>query len=183
MVVFRAASIGKTAAALKLVERGYRFFSDNIIGLTLNSDGSILATPFGPAVNLWPPVEAVQQVLPAFKLYPMRDGIRKKVGVLDAEQWSAESKTVAGLIEVEHISNSMGHHPITMVEAFEVLRNAIYFNQNTVHMDMEPQIFAMLTSLVKQTKLLRVTRPKLADSYSEMAEYIDLQILRGGVNA
>lgn len=199
MVLFRASGVvdqhdkvwlffalprsGKTATALKLVERGYRFFSDNIIGLTLNTDGSILATPFGPAVYLWPPVEAVQQVLPAFKLFPMCDGIAKKVGVLDAEQWSPESKTVAGLIEVEHISNSMGHQPISMVEAFEVLRNAVYFNQNTIHLDMEPQIFAMLTSLVKQTKLLRVTRPKLVDSYSEMAEYIDHEIIRGGVHA
>ena len=199
MVLFRASGVvdendrvwlffalprsGKTATALKLVERGYRFFSDNIIGLTLNPDGSIVATPFGPAVYLWPPVEMAQQVLSDYKLSPIRDGINKKVGVFDAEQWSPESKTVAGLIEVEHIANKMGHHLITMVEAFEVLRNGIYFNHNTAYMDMEPQIFGMLSSLVKQTKLLRVTRPKLSESYAEVAEYIDLQVIHGGRNA
>jgi hypothetical protein len=199
MVLFRASGVvdenervwlffalprfGKTATALKLVERGYRFFSDNIIGLTLNPDGSIVATPFGPAVHLWPPVKEVQQVLPDYKLSPIRDGINKKVGVFGAEQWSPESKTVAGLIEVEHIANKIGHHPITMVEAFEVLRNGIYFNYNTAYMNMEPQIFAMLTNLVKHTKLLRVTRPKMAESYAEMAEYLDLHVIHGGVHA
>lgn len=199
MVLFRASGVvdhnekvwlffalprsGKTATALKIADRGYRFFSDNIIGLTLNTDGSILATPFGPAVYLWPPVEAVQNMFSEYKLHPIRNDIPKKVGILDKDRSSPEPKTVAGLIEVEHIANSMGHQPISMVEAFEVLRNAVYFNHNTVHLDMEPQIFAMLTSLVKQTKLIRVTRPKLGESYNEMAEYIDKEFISGGNHA
>jgi hypothetical protein len=199
MVLFRASGVvdhhhkvwlffatprsGKTATALKLVERGYRFFSDTIIGLTINPDGSILATPFGPAVYLWPPVELIQEVFPDYKLHPVREGIHKKVGILDGKLWSPEPKIVAGLMEVEQVANSMGHHPITMVEAFEVLRNGVYFNHNTVHMDMEPQIFGMLSSLVKQTKLMRITRPKMSESYSEMAEYIDALIHSGGANA
>lgn len=174
---------GKTASALKLAERGYRFFSDNLVGLTLNDDDSVLATPFAPMVSLWPPVEKAQSVFTSDELIEVRRGISKKIGLLNPRNWNPEPKTVAGLIEVEHIANSMNHSPISMVEAFEVLRNAVYFNQNTVHMNMEPQLFSMLTALVKQTQLIRVTRPKLKDSYSQMAEYLDTKIISGGKNA
>jgi hypothetical protein len=173
---------GKTSTALKMTERGYRFFSDGIVGLASGPDDTVVATPFGPAVHLWPPVEAVQTVFETADLHLVREDISKKVGVLDADRWSPEPRTVTGLIEVERITNSLSHRPISMVEAFEVLRNGVYFNHNTVYMDMEPGMFAMLTQLVKQTRLIRVTRPKMTESYAEVAEYVDLKIIRGGVH-
>src|SRR5690606_36432113 len=96
-----------------------------------------------------------------------------------SDQFDSTELPVRGLIQVEHLATTITDSPINMIEAFETLRNAVYYNHLTANLGLEPKIFAMLTTMVKQTKLVKVSRPKNKESFHELAEYIDTKIIHG----
>jgi hypothetical protein len=169
---------GKTSLALMLHERGYRFFEDKAVYLKLNDD-QVYATSFGPSIHIWKPVIEVQKSFALSELKPVRQGIPKFTARL-TEGYHSEPVSVRGLLNVENQSASMRHGPIKQVDAFETLRNAVAFNHMTADMGMEPEIMKMLATLIRQSTLIQLDRPKLGESYHELAEYVDTFIISGG---
>lgn len=175
---FAQSRSGMTSNAIFLMERGLQFFSDSLVALRLEND-TIFAAPFGPALHIWKPVLDKQSIFKPENVRPIRESIPKFVATINSDDFDPTERPVRGLIQVEHIENTLTHEPIKMVDAFETLRNAVYHNHLTSSLGLEPKIFAMLTTMVKRTKLVRVTRPKNKESFHELAEYIDTQIIHG----
>jgi hypothetical protein len=169
---------GMTSNAIFLMERGLRFFSDSLVALRLDND-TIFAAPFGPSLHIWKPVFDKQNIFNTDTVRPIRESIPKYVATINSDDFDPSERLVRGLIQVEHIANTLTHEPINMVDAFETLRNAVYHNHLTSYLGLEPKIFAMLTTMVKRMKLIRASRPKNKESFHELAEYIDTQIIHG----
>jgi hypothetical protein len=172
---------GKTALALMLKERGYRFFSDKYVFLSLDG-GNVLASSFGPSIHIWSPVVEVQKSFSSSDLKQLRFGIPKFCATLKVG-YIPHPVPVKGLINVENQATTMLHGPIKPIDSFENLRNAVLFNHMTADMGMEPEIMQMLATLIQQSKLIQLERPKNESSYHELAEYADLTIISGGNNA
>ena len=169
---------GMTSNVIFLMERGLQFFSDSLVALRLEND-TIFAAPFGPSLHIWKPVFDKQSIFKPENVRSIRESIPKFVARVNSNDFDPKERPVRGLIQVEHLANSITDVPIKMIDAFETLRNAVYHNHLTSHLGIEPKIFAMLTTMVKQTKLVRVTRPKNKETFHELAEYIDTQIIHG----
>ncbi len=178
---FAAQRAGITSTAMFLMERGYRYFGDQIV--SIRQDGSNVFTyPFGPTIHIWKPVLDKQTLFKPENIRPIREGLLKYSATIPKEKYDSSERQVQGLIEVEHLTKKFSHENIKMIDAFEILRNSIYLNHLTSHMGLESRIFGVLSQLVKQTKIMRVTRPKHKGSFHEFAEYLDLNIIGGGKN-
>ncbi|HAC15668.1 MAG TPA: hypothetical protein DCE78_06960 [Bacteroidetes bacterium] len=196
MILFRASGIidgsgqvwlffapprsGKTATALMLMERGYRFFADNLMALTM-VDQQIMASSFSPTIHLWKQVLDEQKTFNAQDVSIIRASI-PKYSVRYTDKFIASPQKVKRLIEVEHLSSAISSNKIKPIQAFETLRNAVYLNHLTSEMGREPQIFSMLSKLANQSELYRVFRPKSGDSYRELAEFIDTKLIKSGTH-
>lgn len=174
---FAQARTGMTSTALFLMERGYRFFSDRIVSLRL--DGTeVLASPFCPSMHIWGPVLDKQVMFKQEDLRPIREAIPKFVAKVSDDKYDFRERKVQGLLEIEHLTNDFSHNKTRMVEAFEVLRNAIYLNHLTSQFGLEARMFGVLSQMAKQTHLLRVMRPKYKESFHELAEYLDVNVIQ-----
>jgi len=171
---------GKTATALMLMERGYRFFADNLMALT-TVDQQIMASSFSPTIHLWKQVLDEQKIFNALDVSIIRASI-PKYSVRYSDSFISSPQKVKGLIEVEHLSSFISSDIIKPIQAFETLRNAVYFNHLTSEMGREPQIFSLLSKLANQSELFRVFRPQSGDSYRELAEFIDTKLIKSGTH-
>jgi hypothetical protein len=175
---FASPRSGRTSLGLMLHERGYRFFEDKAVYLNFNHD-QVVATSFSPSIHIWKPVVSVQKSFNESDLKPVRQGIPKFTARL-TEGYLSEPVPVRGLLNVENLSASMRHGPIKPIDAFEVLRNSVWFNHMTSDLGMEASIMKLLATLIKQSTLIQLDRPKIGESYHELAEYVDKGIISGG---
>jgi len=160
---------GKSTTQAALLKQGCRMLADDVTVLRLEKDGTVVALPGVPKMNLCE--DAAIKLGHDVTLLPRNPLMGIKVLVPVA---SSDSVTVpVPLTKIYLISKQPGDDMILThlagVEKFAALQECIYGPQFTEEM---PGIFSLLTILTQQVDICRLQRPARGCSVNKVVEAI-----------
>jgi hypothetical protein len=167
---------GKSTTIKALTKRDHKIFTDDVCVLKL-LDKKIFATPSYPMMKLWENSFDLLQLGNTNEDHKLKFDINK-YGVFFHDEFISEWKPV---IKIFNIVKSDEEDEVQIekqngIEAFIIIGENTYRNQYVEPMKLNSLHFEMVSSLLKQCDVYKVTRPSYIDSISDVVEIIEKEL-------
>lgn len=177
VVLFAAPSrTGKSTTAIKLLERGYKVFTDDTAIFEIE-DGIAYVTASYPMVRLWQNTIDIQNHYEETSKQLIFAEI-DKYGFNFHEEFVPNKVQVAGIVFLEESGNDLSIQNISNAKCMQLLGQNMYRGQWITGMQKQRLQFEMLSTLAQSIPAYKAIRPKGTPTFEAFAESIDLQILR-----
>lgn len=168
--------IGKSTTIKALTQRGHKIFCDDVC--VLKSDGyKILAIPSYPMMKLWENSFDLLQLGSTKEEDKLKFDINK-YGVFFHDEFSSDWKPVVKVFNIEKVEddNKVSLKKQTGLKAFEIIGANTYRNHYVEPMKLNTLHFKMVSDLVKQCEVYKITRPVNSNSILEVVEVIEKEL-------
>lgn len=168
---------GKSTTIKALTEKGHSIFTDDVCVLR-SCEGKVTAIPSYPMMKLWENSFALLGLGEKDEANRLRSGM-DKYGVFFHDQFVPDWKPV---IKIFNIANS-GNAEEAMIkkqnniEAFVAIGENTYRSQYVEPMKLNAVHFGMVSDLLKQCNVYKITRPVDTDSVSQVVAIIEKELL------
>lgn len=165
---------GKSTTALKLKERGFELFTDDTALLEI-VDGKPMAIASYPMVRIWSETLESQKVFESDRAYQMRPNI-EKFGIHFHDEFRQDPVEIGGIVFLNNRTDDLWIEEISTIEAFKLLRQNVYRSNWVASMDLEKELYTLVTAVVSKVPCFQAFRPKDVDSFDAFADMISKKI-------
>jgi hypothetical protein len=168
--------IGKSTTVKALSQKGHKIFTDDVCVLKLQ-DKKILAIPSYPMMKLWENSFDLLQLGDKNEEHKLKFDMNK-YGVFFHDQFISKWKPVIKIFNIEEADNT-GNVQIKKqkgIQAFKIIGENTYRNHYVEPMKLNTLHFEIVSGLVKQCEVFKITRPVNKDSVLEVIEIIEKEL-------
>lgn len=165
---------GKTTMLVKLMEKGYAFFSDDFCAFQIE-DGQLLAYPTLPFIRLWDLTARHQSVFPA-KNPDVTLGEKGKTGYYAHTYYNTEPRTVAGIFFLDHRSTEESLTVISPIDALPLMQKKVFRDNWLTGKENLKNKFRVLTNLSRKAPVWEAKAEKGKKSMESLSTMIAQKI-------
>jgi len=167
---------GKSTTIKALTKRGHKIFTDDVCVLKSQYE-KIFAIPSYPMMKLWENSFDLLQLGNTNEDHKLKFDINK-YGVFFHDEFISEWKPV---IKIFNIVKSDEKDEVQIekqkgIDAFIIIGENTYRNQYVEPMKLNSLHFEMVSSLLKQSDVYKITRPSSTDSISDVIKIIEKEL-------
>ncbi|MCC5936997.1 MAG: hypothetical protein JJU34_06930 [Lunatimonas sp.] len=175
MIVGRSHA-GKSSTALKLSERGYTLFSDDLV-LVNSQGGKLMAPPTYPIAGIR------ERTMQNQRTFSVTDGIPAiteagRTNVFFHNRFVTEAKELGGVMFIRKFGEEISIEKLSSVQGMAVLKNNINLRVWLELMGKEKVLFQLLAQICREVPFWSVIRPATVPTYEELAVAIDERVLQ-----
>ncbi|KYG27650.1 hypothetical protein [Alkalihalobacillus trypoxylicola] len=162
---------GKSTLASAFVQKGCQLLSDDVIPVTMGSNGEVLVTPAYPQQKLW--MESLQQFQINYQHFTPLVERREKYAIPVTSHFSDDVKPLVGIIELVKSGNQrVNIKPIHSLEKLQTMFSHTYRNFLLAPLGMTDWHFNISAQILNQITMTRLTRPNDSFTAFELSEVI-----------
>jgi len=162
---------GKSTLASAFIKQGYRLLSDDVIPVNISSKGKPIVNPSYPQQKLWK--ESLdkfnmndKEFLPLFER-------ETKYAIPVTEDFCNNPLPLAGIIELVSTNcKAIEFRLIEKLERFHLLYRQTFRNILIPRMDLVKWHFGISASIIENTCIYQITRPKTELTLNEIVELV-----------
>jgi energy-coupling factor transporter ATP-binding protein EcfA2 len=169
--------IGKSTTIKALTQKGHKIFSDDVCVLK-SQRKKILAIPSYPMMKLWENTFELLQLGSTNEEHKLKYDMNK-YGVFFHDEFISKWKPVMKIFNIEKIDDD-GKVMITKlkgIESFKIIGENTYRNHYIEPMKLNTLHFKMVSGLVQQCEVYKISRPANKESINEVVEIIEKELL------
>ena len=167
---------GKSTTIKALTQKGHKIFADDVCVLK-SENNKMLAIPSYPMMKLWEN---------SFDLLQLGNAIEEdrimaemdKYGVFFHNEFIAQWKPIIKIFTIVKTENA--HEVLTErqsgIEAFKIIAENTYRNYYVEPMKLNVLHFEMVSNLLQQSEVYKITRPVNKNSITEIVEIIEREL-------
>ena len=163
---------GKSTLLAAMRQRGYEVFSDDLCVLRLNESGETEVLAGYATMKLWTDTFKMLRLPVPDDNMRVRPNLPKYNIFIQDEFVPEPHKTARIFLLNTTLGKSVYHNQVLYAFMFKAMVDCLHGK----HINKRPQVFAVLTSLLKNTALHQIKRSIHGNTIDEMIEFIETQI-------
>lgn len=165
---------GKSSTLVKLLEKGYRYYSDDVLVFHLTESGFQIF-PTLPLVRLWQDTLENQRLFRPEKK-DISIGEKGKSGYFYHQKYHAEPHPAGGIFFLNPHHNRLDLCAMSPMESLLMFERNLYRKQWIPLMNLNREKFQLLAALSRKVPAWEAFRPKDQNSFESFSALLDQQI-------